>query len=111
METPVTDDCNNTDDAHTRPSCLCCAVGTLFFFFFFSLQLNLLPGVPEDEMMDPQGMGGMEVCPPSSAAAQAAGGVSIAGDATPLSQNAPGHRDRTLVYSTVGTPDYIAPEV
>lgn len=23
----------------------------------------------------------------------------------------PGHRDRTLVYSTVGTPDYIAPEV
>lgn len=61
-------------------------------------------------MMDPQGMGGMEVCPPSSVA-QGAGGMPIAGDATPLSQNAPGHRDRTLVYSTVGTPDYIAPEV
>jgi serine/threonine protein kinase len=23
----------------------------------------------------------------------------------------PGHRDRVLAYSTVGTPDYIAPEV
>lgn len=68
-------------------------------------------------MMDPHSMGGMEVCQPAAGGANAnAGqgtGVPSAGgaDSTPLSQAAPGHRDRTLVYSTVGTPDYIAPEV
>ena len=61
---------------------------------------------------------GMEVCQPPNGAGQgggvpSAGGGGGGGGADPgrLSQTAPGHRDRTLVYSTVGTPDYIAPEV
>ena len=66
---------------------------------------------------------GMEVCQTPNGAGQAGGvtsgggggggggGGAGGGDPTRLSQTAPGHRDRTLVYSTVGTPDYIAPEV
>ena len=62
-------------------------------------------------------MGGMEVCqPPQPGQGDAGGGgmgggVGGAGDPGRSSSTTPGHRDRTLVYSTVGTPDYIAPEV
>ncbi|CAM9229310.1 unnamed protein product [Ectocarpus sp. 13 AM-2016] len=80
-------------------------------------KLNLLPDVPEDDLM-----GGMEVCqPPIGGQAGAAypggaeggggGGGGGGGDPGRSSSATPGHRDRTLVYSTVGTPDYIAPEV
>ncbi|CAM9782039.1 unnamed protein product [Pylaiella littoralis] len=72
-------------------------------------KLNLLPEVPEDELM-----GGMEVCQPPNAELEgvSAGGEGAAGgDPARASGATPGHRDRTLVYSTVGTPDYIAPEV
>ncbi|CAM9922432.1 unnamed protein product [Scytosiphon promiscuus] len=75
-------------------------------------QLNLLPDVPEDEMM-----GGMEVCQPPLGGGQGGagpaggGGAGGGGDPARSSGATPGHRDRTLVYSTVGTPDYIAPEV
>lgn len=51
----------------------------------------------------------MEVCAPPG------GGGDVPGQRGPgdaASQSTvPGHRDRNLVYSTVGTPDYIAPEV
>lgn len=60
-------------------------------------------------------MGGMEVCQPALAGGQggeAADGEGEGGVGDPArSPTTPGHRDRTLVYSTVGTPDYIAPEV
>lgn len=59
-------------------------------------------------------MGGMEVCQPPNAELEgvSAGGEGAAGgDPARASGATPGHRDRTLVYSTVGTPDYIAPEV
>eukprot|EP00752_Nemacystus_decipiens_P012666 g11220.t1 len=71
-------------------------------------QLNLLPDVPEDELM-----GGMEVCQPPQPGHGGAGGGGMGGGGDPgrSSSATPGHRDRTLVYSTVGTPDYIAPEV
>ena len=63
-------------------------------------------------MMNPHNMGGMEVCPPSGGgAAAAAQEQGVTGDLSPTPQSTPGHRDRSLVYSTVGTPDYIAPEV
>lgn len=64
-----------------------------------------------------QNTGGMDVCQPAGGGGngqptQQVPGAMAMGDApAPLSQTAPGHRDRTLVYSTVGTPDYIAPEV
>lgn len=48
---------------------------------------------------------------PHAAAAQAAVALGTpAPQRTPSEMNAP-HRDRMLAYSTVGTPDYIAPEV
>lgn len=63
-------------------------------------------------------MGGMEVCQPPLAGGQGGtaaggGGMGGGGGGEPVrsSTATPGHRDRTLVYSTVGTPDYIAPEV
>jgi serine/threonine protein kinase len=39
------------------------------------------------------------------------GGTSTSGKFRKLNEQRPGHRDRVLAYSTVGTPDYIAPEV
>lgn len=103
--------------------CLFCCRFSCFFLYDTSPpqrshQLNLLPDVPEDDLM-----GGMEVCQPPIAgqagAAQAGGaegggdggGGGGGGDPGRSSSATPGHRDRTLVYSTVGTPDYIAPEV
>ncbi|CAM9183608.1 unnamed protein product, partial [Sphacelaria rigidula] len=72
-------------------------------------KLNLLPHVPEEEMR------GMEVCPPAAGHGEAGQGQGAVGagmqSEPPPPQSTPTHRDRTLVYSTVGTPDYIAPEV
>lgn len=67
-------------------------------------------------------MGGMEVCQPPLTGGQGGttaggggvgggGGGGAGGEPVRSSTATPGHRDRTLVYSTVGTPDYIAPEV
>lgn len=67
----------------------------------------MFPQFSEDEV-NSQGSRGMEVCQPgagSTGNSNAVPGVGVSGADTP------GHRDRNLVYSTVGTPDYIAPEV
>ncbi|CAM9204471.1 unnamed protein product [Choristocarpus tenellus] len=60
----------------------------------------LLPTLEEGDGPG-QGSGRMDVSPRP---------VSSSGSHS-MSPRAPGHRDRKLVYSTVGTPDYIAPEV
>mmetsp|Transcript_45836 Transcript_45836/g.127209 ORF Transcript_45836/g.127209 Transcript_45836/m.127209 type:complete len:455 (+) Transcript_45836:449-1813(+) len=53
------------------------------------------------------GGGGFEAWNPLGAAAMAA----VTGGAPPPPNGVGAHRDRVLAYSTVGTPDYIAPEV
>eukprot|EP00619_Florenciella_sp_RCC1007_P006354 CAMPEP_0205908128 /NCGR_PEP_ID=MMETSP1325-20131115/2989_1 /ASSEMBLY_ACC=CAM_ASM_000708 /TAXON_ID=236786 /ORGANISM="Florenciella sp., Strain RCC1007" /LENGTH=500 /DNA_ID=CAMNT_0053274295 /DNA_START=320 /DNA_END=1822 /DNA_ORIENTATION=+ len=53
------------------------------------------------------GGGGFDAWNPLGAAAMAA----VTGGAPPPPNGIGAHRDRVLAYSTVGTPDYIAPEV